>query len=151
MRLVGPNALGVINTDPEVLLNASLVPALPTRGRVGFFCQSGALGSSILERFAQRGLGVSSFVSAGNRADVSGNDLLQYWEEDPTTSLVLLHLETIGNARKFARIVHRLAREQARHHGPQRRRRAGASARVTPSRGPTCPSERSTRSWPTAG
>jgi succinyl-CoA synthetase alpha subunit/GNAT superfamily N-acetyltransferase len=110
MRLVGPNALGVINTDPEVLLNASLVPAMPIRGRVGFFCQSGALGSSILERFAGRGLGVSSFVSAGNRADVSGNDLLQYWEEDPSTDLVLLHLETIGNARKFARIVHRLAR-----------------------------------------
>ena len=112
MRLVGPNALGVINTDPEVLLNASLVPVLPNRGRVGFFCQSGALGSSILERFAQRGLGVSSFVSAGNRADVSGNDLLQYWEEDPSTDLVLLHLETIGNARKFARIVHRLARSK---------------------------------------
>lgn len=110
MRLVGPNALGVINTDPEVRLNASLVPVMPARGRVGFFCQSGALGSSILERFAQRGLGVSSFVSAGNRADVSGNDLLQYWEEDHATDLVLLHLETIGNARKFARIVHRLAR-----------------------------------------
>jgi acyl-CoA synthetase (NDP forming)/GNAT superfamily N-acetyltransferase len=112
MRLVGPNALGIINTDPGVLLNASLVPALPERGRAGFFCQSGALGSSLLERFAQRGLGVSSFVSAGNRADVSGNDLLQYWEEDPATDLVLLHLETIGNARKFARIVHRLARSK---------------------------------------
>ena len=112
MRLVGPNALGVINTDPEVRLNASLVPAMPIRGRVGFFCQSGALGSSILERFSQRGLGVSSFVSAGNRADVSGNDLLQYWEEDPATDLVLLHLETIGNARKFARIIHRLARSK---------------------------------------
>jgi acyl-CoA synthetase (NDP forming)/GNAT superfamily N-acetyltransferase len=112
MRLVGPNALGIINTDPEVRLNASLVPTLPARGRVGFFCQSGALGSSILERFAHRGLGVSSFVSAGNRADVSGNDLLQYWEEDPATDLVLLHLETIGNARKFARIVHRLARSK---------------------------------------
>jgi acyl-CoA synthetase (NDP forming)/GNAT superfamily N-acetyltransferase len=109
MRLVGPNALGVINTDPEVLLNASLVPRMPARGRAGFFCQSGALGSSLLERFADRGLGVSGFVSAGNRADVSGNDLLQYWEEDPDTDLVLLHLETIGNARKFARIVHRLA------------------------------------------
>lgn len=112
MRLIGPNALGVINTDPEVLLNASLVPAMPARGRVGFFCQSGALGSSILERFARRGLGVSGFVSAGNRADVSGNDLLQYWEEDPATDLVLLHLETIGNARKFARIIHRLARSK---------------------------------------
>jgi acyl-CoA synthetase (NDP forming)/RimJ/RimL family protein N-acetyltransferase len=110
MRLVGPNALGVINTAPDVLLNASLVPQLPDRGGVGFFCQSGALGSSILQRFGQRDLGVSSFVSAGNRADVSGNDLLQYWEDDPDTSAVLLHLETIGNARKFARLVHRVSR-----------------------------------------
>ena len=109
MRLVGPNALGVINTDPQVRLNASLVPRLPARGSVGFFCQSGALGSSILERFADRGLGVSSVVSAGNRADVSGNDVLQYWEDDPDTSAVLLHLETIGNARKFARLVHRVS------------------------------------------
>lgn len=112
MRLVGPNALGVVNTDPEVRLNASLVPRMPGRGRVGFFCQSGALGSSILDRLAARGLGVSSFVSAGNRADVSGNDLLQYWEEDPSTEAVLLHLETIGNARKFARLVHRISRRK---------------------------------------
>jgi len=110
MRLVGPKALGVLNTDPDVRLNASLVTRLPQRGAVGFFCQSGALGSSILERFADRGLGVSSVVSAGNRADVSGNDLLQYWEDDPDTDAVLLHLETIGNARKFARLVHRISR-----------------------------------------
>jgi acyl-CoA synthetase (NDP forming)/RimJ/RimL family protein N-acetyltransferase len=110
MRLVGPNALGLMNTDPAVRLNASLVPAMPLQGRIGFFSQSGALGGSILARFRRRGLGLSSFVSAGNRADISGNDLLQYWEEDSDTDLVLLHLETIGNARKFARIVHRLSR-----------------------------------------
>jgi acyl-CoA synthetase (NDP forming)/GNAT superfamily N-acetyltransferase len=109
MRLVGPNALGLINTDPAVRLNASLVTHMPPAGRVGFFSQSGALGGSIIERFTKRGLGLSTFVSAGNRADISGNDLLQYWEEDPDTDLVMLYLETIGNARKFARIVHRLS------------------------------------------
>jgi acyl-CoA synthetase (NDP forming)/ribosomal protein S18 acetylase RimI-like enzyme len=110
MRLVGPNALGLINTDPSVRLNASLVSQMPASGQVGFFSQSGALGGSILDRLQQRGLGLSTFVSAGNRADISGNDLLQYWEEDPDTDLVMLYLETIGNARKFARIVHRLSR-----------------------------------------
>jgi acyl-CoA synthetase (NDP forming)/RimJ/RimL family protein N-acetyltransferase len=112
MRLVGPNALGLVNTDPRIRLNASLVPNLPRRGRVGFFCQSGALGAATLDRLAAGGLGVSSFVSAGNRADVSGNDLLQYWEEDPDTATVLLHLETIGNARKFARLVRRISRSK---------------------------------------
>ncbi len=112
MRVVGPNALGLINTDPAVRLNASLVPMLPPPGRAGFFCQSGALGSSVLRRLADRGIGVSTFVSAGNRADVSGNDLLQFWEEDPATETVLLHLETIGNARKFARLVHRISRHK---------------------------------------
>ncbi len=109
MRLVGPNALGVINTAPDVRLNASLVPQFPSAGHVGLFCQSGALGGSILGRLAARGLGVSTFVSAGNRADISGNDLLQFWEEDERTSLIALYLETIGNARKFSRIVHRLS------------------------------------------
>ena len=72
----------MINTDCDVALNASLSPVIPPRGRVGFFCQSGALGVAILENVERRGLGLSTFVSAGNRADVSGNDLLQYWEED---------------------------------------------------------------------
>jgi len=112
MRLVGPNALGVINTDAQVRLNASLVPAMPLPGRIGFFSQSGALAASILDRFGRRGLGLSTFVSAGNRADISGNDLLQYWQEDADTDIVLLYLETIGNARKFARIVNRLARSK---------------------------------------
>ncbi|PRY30325.1 bifunctional GNAT family N-acetyltransferase/acetate--CoA ligase family protein [Umezawaea tangerina] len=110
MRVVGPNALGVLNTDPGVRLNATLAPRLPARGRTGFFCQSGALGTAILANAAERGLGLSTFVSAGNRADVSGNDLLQYWETDPATDLVLLYLESFGNPRKFARLARRLGR-----------------------------------------
>lgn len=110
MRVVGPNCLGLINTDPRVQLNASLSPLVPSRGRVGLFCQSGALGVTVLETVARRGLGLSSFVSAGNRADVSANDLLQYWEADQATSLVLLYLESIGNPRKFTRITRRLSR-----------------------------------------
>lgn len=110
LRLVGPNCLGVINTDGEIALNASLSPVIPPRGRVGFFCQSGALGVAILENVERRGLGLSTFVSAGNRADVSGNDLLQYWEEDKATEVVLLYLESIGNPRKFSRIARRVGR-----------------------------------------
>ncbi|MDQ4006547.1 MAG: bifunctional GNAT family N-acetyltransferase/acetate--CoA ligase family protein [Actinomycetota bacterium] len=109
LRLVGPNCLGVINTHPDEALNASLSTLMPPRGRVGFFCQSGALGVAILETVGRRGLGLSSFVSAGNRADVSGNDLLQYWEEDDDTEVVLLYLESIGNPRKFSRIARRVA------------------------------------------
>jgi acyl-CoA synthetase (NDP forming)/RimJ/RimL family protein N-acetyltransferase len=110
MRVVGPNALGVANTDPEVRLNATLAPDLPGRGRVGFFSQSGALGIAILAAAKERGLGLSTFVSAGNRADLSGNDLLQYWQTDAATDVVLLYLETFGNPRKFARLARRLAR-----------------------------------------
>ncbi len=112
MRVVGPNCLGVINTDPRISLNASLSPLVPGRGRVGLFCQSGALGVTVLETVARRGLGLSSFISAGNRADVSANDLLQYWESDPSTSLILLYLESIGNPRKFTRISRRLSRSK---------------------------------------
>lgn len=110
MRVVGPNALGVANTDPEVRLNATLAPDVPGHGRVGFFSQSGALGIAILAAAKERGLGLSTFVSAGNRADVSGNDLLQYWQTDPATDVVLLYLETFGNPRKFGRLARKLAR-----------------------------------------
>ena len=109
LRLIGPNALGIINTDPSVQLNASLSGLMPPRGRAGFFCQSGALGSAILEKVKNRGLGLSTFVSAGNRADVSGNDLLQYWEEDDSTEVVMMYLESIGNPRKFSRIARRVS------------------------------------------
>ncbi len=112
MRVVGPNCLGIVNTDREVRLNASLAPLPPLAGRVGFFSQSGALGVAILGEAARRGLGVSTFVSAGNRADVSGNDLLQFWETDPRTDVVLVYLESFGNPRKFARLARRLGRRK---------------------------------------
>ncbi|HSE07203.1 MAG TPA: GNAT family N-acetyltransferase [Nocardioidaceae bacterium] len=112
LRLIGPNCLGIINTSSDVSLNASLSTIMPPRGRVGFFSQSGALGVAILEKVARRGLGISTFVSAGNRADVSGNDLLQYWEEDAATEVVLLYLESIGNPRKFSRIARRVSRKK---------------------------------------
>jgi acyl-CoA synthetase (NDP forming)/GNAT superfamily N-acetyltransferase len=112
LRLIGPNCLGIINTAGGVKLNASLSPIMPPRGRAGFFCQSGALGSAILEKVQGRGLGLSTFISAGNRADVSGNDLLQYWEEDDATEVILLYLESIGNPRKFSRIARRVSRHK---------------------------------------
>ena len=112
LRLIGPNALGIINTASDLSLNASLSPVMPPRGRAGFFSQSGALGTAILENVSRRGLGLSTFVSAGNRADVSGNDLLQYWEEDEATEVVLLYLESIGNPRKFSRIARRVSRRK---------------------------------------
>jgi acyl-CoA synthetase (NDP forming) len=112
LRLIGPNCLGIINTATDHSLNASLSTVMPPRGRAGFFCQSGALGVAILEKVARRGLGLSTFVSAGNRADVSGNDLLQYWEEDESTEVVLLYLESIGNPRKFSRIARRVSRRK---------------------------------------
>ena len=112
MRVVGPNALGVINTASDVQLNATLAEVVPSPGRAGFFCQSGALGITILAAAARRGLGLSTFVSAGNRADVSGNDLLQYWDTDSATEVVLLYLESFGNARKFSRIARRVARNK---------------------------------------
>ncbi|MFT4199635.1 GNAT family N-acetyltransferase [Gordonia sp. (in: high G+C Gram-positive bacteria)] len=110
MRLVGPNALGVANNDPAVSLNATLAPRIPEPGRVGFFCQSGTLGIAILDTAARRQLGLSTFVSAGNRADVSGNDVLQYWDTDDATEVVLLYLESFGNPRKFSRIARRVSR-----------------------------------------
>ncbi|HEX5534340.1 MAG TPA: GNAT family N-acetyltransferase [Actinomycetales bacterium] len=112
MRVVGPNSFGMINTDPAVTLNASLAPRLPRAGGLGLFSQSGALGVALLASADRRGLGLSSFFSAGNRADVSGNDLMQYWEEDPRTTAVALYLESVGNPRKFSRVARRLARSK---------------------------------------
>ena len=112
MRLVGPNCLGVLNTDPAVSLNATFAPACPSAGPVGMLSQSGALGLAVLEHFRSLNLGVSTFVSAGNRADVSSNDLLAYWGEDPRTRVVLLYLESFGNPRTFARLVPQVARDK---------------------------------------
>ncbi|MEU8893035.1 GNAT family N-acetyltransferase [Streptomyces sp. NPDC048442] len=109
MRIIGPNAFGIINTSDLVRLNASLAPQRPARGRIGLFAQSGAIGIALLSGLHRRGAGVSSFISAGNRADVSGNDFLQYCYEDPDTDVVLLYLESIGNPRKFTRLARRTA------------------------------------------
>ncbi|MFD0266054.1 GNAT family N-acetyltransferase [Streptomyces sp. NPDC127106] len=110
MRLIGPNAFGVINTAPDVGLNASLAPVpAPVPGRIGLFTQSGAIGIALLSALLRRGVGLSSFVSAGNRADVSGNDILQYWYEDEATDVALMYLETLGNPRKFTRLARRTA------------------------------------------
>jgi acyl-CoA synthetase (NDP forming) len=112
MRLIGPECLGIMNTAPEVRLNATLAPTLSRRGRAGFFAQSGALGVTVLEPINRRGLGLSTFVSAGDQADVSGNDLLQYWQDDPATEVILLHIESFGNPRKFVRLARRLGRDK---------------------------------------
>ncbi|WP_405871127.1 GNAT family N-acetyltransferase [Streptomyces zaomyceticus] len=109
MRIIGPNAFGIINTTPDVRLNASLAPQMPAAGRIGLFTQSGAIGIALLAGLHRRGAGLSSFISAGNRADVSGNDFLQHWYDDPGTDVVLLYLESIGNPRKFTRLARRTA------------------------------------------
>ena len=109
MRLVGPNCMGVINTDPAVNLNATFSPIYPPRGNVAFLSQSGALGLAILDYASNLNMGISTFVSVGNRADISANDLLQYWEQDPATRVILLYLESFGNPRKFARIAKRVS------------------------------------------
>lgn len=112
MRMVGPNCLGLINTDPSVRLNASFSPMFPPAGHVAMASQSGALGLAVLAATKRLHLGLSTFVSVGNKADVSGNDLLQYWEEDPRTDVILLYQESFGNARRFARIARRVARRK---------------------------------------
>ncbi|MGW8377262.1 GNAT family N-acetyltransferase [Streptomyces sp. ODS28] len=124
MRLIGPNAFGLMNTAPDVRLNATLSPELPQRGGAGLFTQSGAIGIALLEGLHRRGTGLSTFVSAGNRADVSGNDVLQFWDDDPDTEVALLYLESIGNPRKFTRLAKRIAARKpvvvvkgARHSG----------------------------------
>ncbi|MFE6850475.1 GNAT family N-acetyltransferase [Streptomyces sp. NPDC057674] len=109
MRIIGPNAFGIINTAADVRLNASLAPQTPAAGRIGLFTQSGAIGIALLAGLHRRGAGLSSFISAGNRADVSGNDFLQHWYDDPGTDVVLLYLESIGNPRKFTRLARRTA------------------------------------------
>jgi len=110
MRLVGPNCMGVINTAEGVNLDATFAPDKPTLGRVGFLSQSGGLGIAVMARAQTLGSGISSFVSVGNKADLSGNDFIQYWEQDRATDLIMLYLESFGNPRKFARIARRVSR-----------------------------------------
>jgi acetate---CoA ligase (ADP-forming) len=112
MRMVGPNCMGVLNAGADVRLNASFSPIMPPGGRVSLLSQSGALGIAIIELAIERQVGLSTFVSVGNKADVSGNDLLQYWERDPDTSVMLLYLESFGNPRRFARLARRIGRSK---------------------------------------
>jgi len=112
MRLIGPNCMGIANTDPDVLLDATFAPGVPPQGRVGFSSQSGALGLAIIEYANSLGLGISTFVSVGNKADISGNDLLRYWESDEGTDVILLYLESFGNPKKFSQIARRVGRKK---------------------------------------
>jgi acetyl coenzyme A synthetase (ADP forming)-like protein len=112
IRIVGPNCLGVLNTAPGVRLNATFAPHQARAGSVGFMSQSGGLGIATIEAAGRLGIGLSQFVSVGNKVDLSGNDMLTYWEQDPGTSVGLLYLESFGNPRKFARIAPRFARQK---------------------------------------
>jgi acetyl coenzyme A synthetase (ADP forming)-like protein len=112
MRLIGPNCMGIVNTDPKVGLNGQFSSFKPIPGKIGFLSQSGALGIAIIDYASRLGLGMSTFVSVGNKADISGNDLIQYWESDENTNLILLYLESFGNPRKFSRIARRVGRKK---------------------------------------
>lgn len=112
MRMVGPNCMGLVNTDPDVCLNGQFGPVFPIGGNVAMSSQSGALGLAIIQQAADIGIGISTFVSVGNKADVGGNDLLLYWEDDPATEVILLYLESFGNPRRFGRIARRVARKK---------------------------------------
>ena len=111
-RLIGPNCMGLLNTDPAYALNATFAPTYPPAGGVAMSTQSGALGLAILDYARRLNIGISSFVSVGNKADVSSNDLIQYWSEDPNTSVILLYLESFGNPRKFSEIARRVGRSK---------------------------------------
>jgi acetyl coenzyme A synthetase (ADP forming)-like protein len=112
MRLIGPNCLGVLNTDEDVSLDATFAERQPPAGAIGLLTQSGGLGIAIIEAARRLGLGLSSFVSVGNKGDISGNDLLEYWEQDPQTKVLMLYLESFGNPRRFARIARRVSRSK---------------------------------------
>jgi acetyl coenzyme A synthetase (ADP forming)-like protein len=112
MRMVGPNCMGLVNTDPEVCLNGQFGPVFPVAGNVAMSSQSGALGLAIIQQAADIGIGISSFVSVGNKADVGGNDLLLFWEDDPATDVILLYLESFGNPRRFGRLARRVGRKK---------------------------------------
>ncbi len=128
MRMVGPNCMGLVNTNPAVSLNATFAPTYPPEGRVALSSQSGALGLALLDYAARLNLGISTFVSVGNKADVSSNDLVQYWAEDPRTDVILLYLESFGSPGVFARIARRVARRKPIVAVKAGRSRAGARA-----------------------
>jgi len=104
IRMVGPNCLGVINNDPAIAMNATFAPARPPVGPVGFVSQSGAMGASVLDYAESLNIGISMFVSSGNKAEVGGNDVIEYWRDDPNTQVVLMYLESFGNPETFVEL-----------------------------------------------
>lgn len=112
MRMIGPNCMGVFNTAPEVRLSATFAPAEPLPGNIAFISQSGALGAVVLELARHLQLGLSMFASMGNKADISGNDLLEYYYTDPNTRVILMYLENLGNPRRFFQICRRITKEK---------------------------------------
>ena len=128
MRLVGPNCMGIINSNPDVSLNATFAPVMPPNGRAAFVSQSGALGLSVLDHAREYGIGISQFVSVGNKADVSGNDLLEEWERDSSVGVILMYVESFGNPRRFLEIASRITRRKPIIAVKSGRSRAGARA-----------------------
>jgi acetyl coenzyme A synthetase (ADP forming)-like protein len=112
MRLIGPNCMGIVNTDTEIRMNGTFASMQPPAGGVGFLSQSGALGLAVMQYASDLGLGLSSFVSVGNKADISGNDLIAYWDADPRTDTILLYIESFGNPRRFARLARDVGRRK---------------------------------------
>jgi len=112
MRVIGPNCMGVVNNSDEVRLNGQFSPFKPVKGRVSFLSQSGALGIAVFDITTKLGLGLSSFVSVGNKMDISGNDLIQYWEDDENTDVILLYLESFGNPIKFSQLSRRITKKK---------------------------------------
>ena len=112
MRMVGPNCMGVLNTDPAISMLATFSPSMPPHGPVAIVSQSGAMGQSILDYGEELGIGISQFVSVGNKPDVSGNDVLEYWGSDPSVKAILMYLESFGNPRRFAGIARSLTKKK---------------------------------------
>ncbi len=112
MRLIGPNCMGIVNTDPEIRLNGTFATVYPPAGRVGFLSQSGALGLAVMEYATELGLGLSTFVSVGNRADISGEDLIAYWDTDDRTDVILLYIESFDDPRRFGHLAREVGRDK---------------------------------------
>ncbi len=128
MRMVGPNCMGVLNTDPAVSLNATFAPTMPPFGHAAFVSQSGALGVSVLDHAAEYGIGISQFVSVGNKPDISGNDLLLHWEHDDGVGVILMYVESFGNPLRFLEIASRITKHKPIIAVKSGRSRVGARA-----------------------
>jgi acetyl coenzyme A synthetase (ADP forming)-like protein len=128
MRLVGPNCMGLMNTSADISMNATFAPTMPPRGATSFLSQSGAMGVTILDYAAEYGVGINEFVSVGNKPDVSGSDLIEYWEDDPGTRVILMYLESFGNTRHFPTIARRVSRKKPVAVVKSGRTKAGALA-----------------------